>query len=115
MATGFFNAPTAIGNSGTFVTDTVVTSTEAPLLSVLRPELRGDLEAVVAKALEKAKVAFIGPGIKAIGAMGDKIESKKLAHEAGVVLEVLGGELVEQGLLVEDTARLARLDEAAVG
>ena len=37
-----------------------------------------------AKALEKQKVAFIGPGLKAIAAMGDKIESKKLAHEAGV-------------------------------
>ncbi len=40
--------------------------------------------ATFAKALEKEKVAFIGPGIKAIAAMGDKIESKKLAHEAGV-------------------------------
>ena len=37
-----------------------------------------------AKALEKAKVAFIGPGIEAIAAMGDKIESKKLARDAGV-------------------------------
>ena len=37
-----------------------------------------------ARALEKEKVAFIGPGIKAIAAMGDKIESKKLAQEAGV-------------------------------
>jgi propionyl-CoA carboxylase alpha chain len=40
--------------------------------------------AAFAKALEKEKVAFIGPGIKAIAAMGDKIESKKLAHDAGV-------------------------------
>ena len=40
--------------------------------------------AAFAKALEKEKVAFIGPGIKAIAAMGDKIESKKLAQEAGV-------------------------------
>lgn len=40
--------------------------------------------ATFAKALEKEKVAFIGPGIKAIAVMGDKIESKKLAHEAGV-------------------------------
>lgn len=31
----------------------VVTSTDAPLLGVVRPEYRGDLEAVVAKALEK--------------------------------------------------------------
>ena len=37
-----------------------------------------------AKALEKAKIAFIGPPPKAIAAMGDKIESKKLAAKAGV-------------------------------
>src|SRR5262249_27283781 len=37
-----------------------------------------------AKALEKAKIAFIGPPPKAIAAMGDKIESKKLAQKAGV-------------------------------
>ncbi|MBE9553854.1 MAG: ATP-grasp domain-containing protein, partial [Proteobacteria bacterium] len=40
--------------------------------------------AAFAKALEKEKIAFIGPGIKAIAAMGDKIESKKLALDAGV-------------------------------
>ena len=40
--------------------------------------------ATFAKALEKKKVVFIGPGIKAIAVMGDKIESKKLAQEAGV-------------------------------
>jgi propionyl-CoA carboxylase alpha chain len=37
-----------------------------------------------AKALAKAKIAFIGPAPKAIAAMGDKIESKKLAKAAGV-------------------------------
>jgi len=37
-----------------------------------------------ADALEKAGIAFIGPPPKAIAAMGDKIESKKLAKEAGV-------------------------------
>ncbi len=35
-------------------------------------------------ALEDAGITFIGPGTKAIGAMGDKIESKKLADAAGV-------------------------------
>ncbi|HEY6705354.1 MAG TPA: biotin carboxylase N-terminal domain-containing protein, partial [Xanthobacteraceae bacterium] len=35
-------------------------------------------------ALEKAGIVFIGPNPKAIAAMGDKIESKKLAREAGV-------------------------------
>ncbi|MDK9721638.1 MAG: acetyl-CoA carboxylase biotin carboxylase subunit [Rhodospirillales bacterium] len=35
-------------------------------------------------ALAKAGIAFIGPGAKAIRAMGDKIESKKLAKAAGV-------------------------------
>src|SRR5688500_12029947 len=37
-----------------------------------------------AKALAKAKIAFIGPPPNAIAAMGDKIESKKLARDAGV-------------------------------
>jgi propionyl-CoA carboxylase alpha chain len=37
-----------------------------------------------AKALEKAGITFIGPPPKAIAAMGDKIESKKLAAKAGV-------------------------------
>ncbi|NGO54666.1 acetyl-CoA carboxylase biotin carboxylase subunit [Allomesorhizobium camelthorni] len=37
-----------------------------------------------AEALEKLGVAFIGPPVRAIEAMGDKITSKKLAAEAGV-------------------------------
>jgi propionyl-CoA carboxylase alpha chain len=37
-----------------------------------------------AKALAKAGIIFIGPPPKAIAAMGDKIESKKLAAKAGV-------------------------------
>jgi propionyl-CoA carboxylase alpha chain len=37
-----------------------------------------------AKALAKAGITFIGPPPKAIAAMGDKIESKKLAQNAGV-------------------------------
>ena len=39
---------------------------------------------VFAQALEKAGVAFIGPPVKAIEAMGDKITSKKIARQAGV-------------------------------
>ena len=37
-----------------------------------------------AEALDKAGVAFIGPPVKSIEAMGDKITSKKIAQEAGV-------------------------------
>ncbi len=37
-----------------------------------------------AEALSKAGIAFIGPSPRAIAAMGDKIESKKLAKAAGV-------------------------------
>ncbi|HZH26220.1 MAG TPA: acetyl/propionyl/methylcrotonyl-CoA carboxylase subunit alpha [Azospirillaceae bacterium] len=37
-----------------------------------------------ARALEAAGIVFIGPGPDAIAAMGDKIESKKLAKAAGV-------------------------------
>ena len=37
-----------------------------------------------AEALKQANIAFIGPPVGAIEAMGDKITSKKLAKEAGV-------------------------------
>ncbi|MFH1806333.1 MAG: acetyl-CoA carboxylase biotin carboxylase subunit [Pseudomonadota bacterium] len=37
-----------------------------------------------AKALEAENIAFIGPPVGAIAAMGDKITSKKIAAEAGV-------------------------------
>ncbi len=37
-----------------------------------------------AKALDKAGIAFIGPNIRAIEVMGDKIESKKFANDAKV-------------------------------
>ncbi|MEM8800161.1 MAG: acetyl/propionyl/methylcrotonyl-CoA carboxylase subunit alpha [Pseudomonadota bacterium] len=36
------------------------------------------------ETLEAAGIAFIGPGVRAIAAMGDKIESKKLAAASGV-------------------------------
>jgi propionyl-CoA carboxylase alpha chain len=41
-------------------------------------------KAEFAKALKKAGIVFIGPPPKAVAAMGDKIESKKLAAKAGV-------------------------------
>ncbi|MCH8111797.1 MAG: acetyl/propionyl/methylcrotonyl-CoA carboxylase subunit alpha [Proteobacteria bacterium] len=37
-----------------------------------------------AEAVERAGLTFIGPGAKAIAAMGDKIESKRIAQGAGV-------------------------------
>ncbi len=40
--------------------------------------------AAFAEALDEAGITFIGPNAKAIAAMGDKIESKKLAAAAGV-------------------------------
>jgi len=40
--------------------------------------------AAFATALEKAGIVFIGPTMKAVAAMGDKIESKILAQKAGV-------------------------------
>src|SRR5262249_11892965 len=39
---------------------------------------------VFARALAEAGGTFIGPGPEAIAAMGDKIQSKKLARDAGV-------------------------------
>ena len=41
-------------------------------------------KAAFAEAVEKAGLVFIGPPAAAIAAMGDKIESKKLARAAGV-------------------------------
>ncbi|MGH6846950.1 MAG: acetyl-CoA carboxylase biotin carboxylase subunit [Methylocella sp.] len=41
-------------------------------------------QAAFARALDASNIAFIGPSPKAIEAMGDKIESKKLAQSAGV-------------------------------
>ena len=40
--------------------------------------------AAFARALAKAGIIFVGPNVKAIEAMGDKIESKKLAAKAKV-------------------------------
>ncbi|MFZ2099137.1 MAG: acetyl/propionyl/methylcrotonyl-CoA carboxylase subunit alpha, partial [Oricola sp.] len=40
--------------------------------------------AAFARALAKARITFVGPNVKAIEAMGDKIESKKLAAKAKV-------------------------------
>jgi propionyl-CoA carboxylase alpha chain len=40
--------------------------------------------AAFAEALAAENIAFIGPPVRAIQAMGDKIESKRLAREAGV-------------------------------
>jgi propionyl-CoA carboxylase alpha chain len=40
--------------------------------------------AAFAEALAAENIAFIGPPVRAIKAMGDKIESKRLAREAGV-------------------------------
>ncbi len=40
--------------------------------------------AAFATALDKAGIVFIGPSMKAVAAMGDKIESKILAQKAGV-------------------------------
>ncbi len=56
-----------------------------------------------AKALDKAGIVFIGPPPKAIAAMGDKIESKKLAKAAGV--SVVPGYLGE----IADTDEAVRI------
>ncbi len=51
-----------------------------------------------AAALEKAGIVFIGPNVRAIAAMGDKIESKKLAKAAGVsTVPGFMGEIRDEG------------------
>ncbi|MFA6220220.1 MAG: acetyl/propionyl/methylcrotonyl-CoA carboxylase subunit alpha [Erythrobacter sp.] len=56
-----------------------------------------------AEALARENIAFIGPPVGAIAAMGDKIESKKLAKQAGV--NVVPGFVGE----IEDTAHALRI------
>ncbi len=56
-----------------------------------------------ASALAKENIAFIGPPPKAIAAMGDKIESKKLAQAAGV--SVVPGYIGE----IDDTEHAVRI------
>ncbi|GLR47113.1 acetyl-CoA carboxylase biotin carboxylase subunit [Sphingomonas astaxanthinifaciens] len=56
-----------------------------------------------AEALAAEGIAFIGPPVKAIAAMGDKIESKKLAKAAGV--NVVPGFVGE----IEDTEHAVRI------
>jgi len=56
-----------------------------------------------AEALARENIAFIGPPVGAIAAMGDKIESKKLAKEAGV--NVVPGFVGE----IEDTEHAVRI------
>ena len=58
-----------------------------------------------AQALADKGIAFIGPPIGAIAAMGDKIESKKLALEAGV--NVVPGFVGE----IENTEHAVRISE----
>ncbi|WP_379547194.1 biotin carboxylase N-terminal domain-containing protein [Qipengyuania sp. DSG2-2] len=58
-----------------------------------------------AEALAKEGIEFIGPPVNAIAAMGDKIESKKLAKEAGV--NVVPGFVGE----IEDTDHAVRISE----
>ena len=58
-----------------------------------------------AKACAEAGIAFVGPPPNAIAAMGDKIESKKLAKAAGVnVVPGFLGEIAD----TEDAVRIAR-------
>ncbi|WP_019995577.1 acetyl-CoA carboxylase biotin carboxylase subunit [Aureimonas ureilytica] len=56
-----------------------------------------------ARACEEAGIAFVGPPPSAIAAMGDKIQSKKLAKEAGV--NVVPGYLGE----IDDTEHAVRI------
>ncbi|MFC0588979.1 biotin carboxylase N-terminal domain-containing protein [Novosphingobium aquiterrae] len=56
-----------------------------------------------AEALAREGIAFIGPPVGAIAAMGDKIESKKLAMEAGV--NVVPGYVG----VIEDTEHAVRI------
>jgi propionyl-CoA carboxylase alpha chain len=62
-------------------------------------------KAEFARALEKAGIVFIGPNVEAIAAMGDKIESKKLAARAEVSSVPGHLEALRDG---DEAARIAR-------
>jgi propionyl-CoA carboxylase alpha chain len=62
-------------------------------------------KAEFAKALEAAGIVFIGPNVEAIAAMGDKIESKKLAAKAKVSSVPGHLEALRDG---DEAARIAR-------
>ncbi len=59
------------------------------------------------EALDEAGIAFIGPPASAIAAMGDKIESKKLAEQAGVnVVPGSGGAIADTAEALEWANRI---------
>ena len=59
-----------------------------------------------ARACAEAGIAFVGPPASAIAAMGDKIESKKLAKAAGVnVVPGFLGEIADTEEAVKIAAR----------
>lgn len=58
-----------------------------------------------ANALEKAGIVFVGPSVKSIEAMGDKIESKKIALEAKV--STVPGHMG----IIKDTKEAAKIAE----
>jgi len=65
--------------------DTIVEACKATGAQAVHPGFGFLSErAAFCEALEAAGIVFIGPGVAAIEAMGDKITSKKIAHEAGV-------------------------------
>jgi propionyl-CoA carboxylase alpha chain len=74
--------------------------------------------AAFAEALAKAGIVFIGPHARAIAAMGDKIESKKLAAKAGVAtvpgfLGVIGDE--KQAVKIAEEIGYPVMIKAAAG
>ena len=59
------------------------------------------------EAVEEAGLVFIGPGAAAIAAMGDKIESKRLAERAGVpVVPGDAGEIADAEAAVASAGRI---------
>jgi propionyl-CoA carboxylase alpha chain len=76
--------PAPVGQSY-IVIDNILAAVEATGAEAVHPGYGFLSErAEFARALEAAGLAFVGPPVGAIEAMGDKITSKKLAAEAGV-------------------------------
>ncbi|WP_305097429.1 acetyl-CoA carboxylase biotin carboxylase subunit [Croceibacterium aestuarii] len=85
------------------VTDKIIAACKATRAEAVHPGYGFLSERTsFAEALAAEGIAFIGPPVGAIAAMGDKIESKKLAKEAGVnVVPGFVGEIADTDHAVE--------------
>ncbi len=85
MADETFPVGPAMASQSYLVIDNIIEAAKATGAEAIHPGYGFLSEnAEFARSLEQAGLVFIGPNVKAIEVMGDKIESKKFAADAGV-------------------------------